>query len=59
MERYDAFVSYSRADEKLVKAVVDILRVGGRRIFWTQQRLLRVSGGRTELRMPFRVHRSS
>lgn len=33
MERYDAFVSYSRADEELVKAVVAMLRVGGRRIF--------------------------
>ena len=31
---YDAFVSYSRADEKLVKPVVQFLSVGGRRVFW-------------------------
>lgn len=34
---YDAFVSYSRRDEALVKPVVSLLALGKRRIFWDEQ----------------------
>lgn len=37
MNRYDAFVSYSRPDERLVKPVVQFLTIGGRQIFWDRQ----------------------
>jgi hypothetical protein len=37
MIQYDAFVSYSRRDEALVKPVVKLLGVGKRRIFWDAQ----------------------
>ncbi len=34
MPRYDAVVSYSRHDEALVEPVVQLMRFGGRNVFW-------------------------
>ena len=34
MPQYDAFVSYSRHDAPVVEPVVQLLRFGGRNVFW-------------------------
>jgi hypothetical protein len=36
MAKYDAFVSYSHADEKLVRPIVQFLSIGGRQVYWYQ-----------------------
>lgn len=37
MKEYDAFISYSRVDEHLLKPVVQLLSISNRRIFWDTQ----------------------
>jgi hypothetical protein len=57
VEHYDAFVSYSRADKELVRAIVNLLQVGRRRVFWDANEIM--PGDRWAERIADAIHNSS